>query len=336
MATRTTSANRTSRVAGLRITHPERVIDPASGATKLELAHFYASIAARLLPHLKARPVALVRAPEGLGGELFFQKHLQQLLIPKLRELDPELDPGHAPLMVIDNVTALVGAAQMGVVELHTWNALHTSIERPDRVVFDLDPGVGLPWARMVEAAELTKTLLDELGLQCFLKTSGGKGLHIVVPIARRHSSWKQAREFAKAVAQHLAATMPQRFSARSGARNRVGKVFVDYLRNGRGATSAAAYSVRARPMLPVSVPVTWEELVELRCADQWNVRNLEQRLQELEGRDPWGPYASVRQSLGAALRRLHEEALEPAQPAAVAASPAPRRMPPSTRAARH
>jgi bifunctional non-homologous end joining protein LigD len=291
-------------VRGVRITHPDRVIDAASGATKLELARYYDSVAPHLLPHLKARPVALVRAPDGVEGELFFQKHLQQLSIPKLRELDVALDPGHAPLMVIDKPAALVGAAQMGTVELHTWNALHTSIEKPDRVVFDLDPGAGLPWARMVEAAELTKTLLDELGLASFLKTSGGKGLHVVVPLARRHG-WEQAKAFVKAVAQHMAATLPQRFSARAGPRNRVGKVFVDYLRNGRGATSVAAFSARARPMLPVSVPIAWEELVELRSANQWNIRNLAQRLRDLEGADPWAGYAAVKQTLGEPLRHL-------------------------------
>ena len=294
----------TPAVRGVRITHPDRVIDAASGATKLELARYYEGVAAHALPHLKGRPVALVRAPDGVEGELFFQKHLQQLSIPRLRELDVALDPGHAPLMVIDNASALVGAAQMGTVELHTWNAVHTSIEKPDRVVFDLDPGAGLPWARMVEAAELTRTLLDELGLVSFLKTSGGKGLHVVVPLVRRHT-WEQAKAFVKAVAQHMASTLPQRFSAKAGPRNRVGKVFVDYLRNSRGATSVAAFSVRARPMLPVSVPIAWEELVELRAANQWNIRNLARRLRDLEGSDPWAGYARTRQTLHEALRHL-------------------------------
>ena len=321
--TPTTAQEADAVVHAVRITHADRVIDVASGATKLELARYYESVAPWLLPHLKARPVALVRAPDGVDGELFFQKHQQQLVIPKLRELDPALDPGHAPLMVIDNVTALVGAAQMGMVELHTWNALHTSIEKPDRVVFDLDPGAGLPWARMVEAAELTKTLLDELGLVSFLKTSGGKGLHVVVPLVRRHG-WEQAKAFVKAMSQHMASTLPQRFSAKAGPRNRIGKVFVDYLRNSRGATSAVAFSARARPMLPVSVPIAWEELVELRSANQWNIRNLAQRLRDLEGHDPWAGYAKVKQTLHEALRHLGLDEAE---------APAPR--PPRTSAGR-
>jgi bifunctional non-homologous end joining protein LigD len=291
-------------VHGLKVSHPERVIDSASGVTKLELVEYYQLVAPHILPHLKARPVALVRAPDGITGELFFQKHVQQLAIPKLRRLGPEIDPPHPSLIVIDNPTALVGAAQMGVVELHTWNAVYTHIDKPDRIVFDLDPGEGLPWARVVEAAELTKTLLDELGLVSFLKTSGGKGLHIVVPLQRRHG-WDFCKDFSQAVTLHLARTLPQRFAAKMGAKNRVGKVFVDYLRNNRGATSACAFSARARPHLGVSVPVAWDELVELRGGDQWTIRTLPQRLDDLKGHDPWADYEKSRQTLTVAARLL-------------------------------
>lgn len=294
-------------VHGLKISHPDRVLDPASGITKLELVEYYDLVAPQILPHLKARPVALVRAPDGIGGELFFQKHVQQLNIPKLRRLGPEIDPPHPSLIVIDNPTALVGAAQMGVVELHTWNAVYTSIEKPDRIVFDLDPGEGLPWARLVEAAELTKTLLDELGLKSFLKTSGGKGLHVVVPLQRRHG-WDFCRAFSQAVTLHLANTLPQRFAAKMGAKNRVGKVFVDYLRNNRGATSACAFSARARPHLGVSVPVAWDELVELRGGDHWTVRTVPQRLEDLKGHDPWADYEASRQTLTQASRMLSDD----------------------------
>ncbi len=292
-------------VRGLRISSPARVIDSASGATKLDLVRYYDAMADRLLPHLKGRPVALLRAPEGVQGELVFQKHVKPPLIPKAQQLDPALDPGHEPLIAIGNATALVGAAQFNAVELHTWNALAASIERPDRVVFDLDPGSGLPWAHMLEAAALVRTLLDELGLSSFVKTSGGKGLHVVVPIARRHG-WDEILAFAKAVSRHLAATLPQRFTATPGARHRVGKVFVDYLRNARGATSVCAWSVRARPTLPVSVPVSWDELPEIRSSAQWTIRDVEQRLQYLGNADPWQGYAAAaRQGLARALRRL-------------------------------
>ena len=294
-------------VHGLKISNGGRVIDPASGLTKLALAQYFEAVAPHILPHLKARPVALVRAPEGIAGELFFQKHVQRLVIPRIRRLDPKLDPPHPPLVVIDNPTALVGAAQMGVVELHTWNALYTNIEKPDRIVFDLDPGEGVAWAQVVEAAELTKTLLDELGLESFLKTSGGKGLHIVVPLQRRHD-WNTCRDFSQAVTLHLARTLPQQFAAKMGAKNRVGKVFVDYLRNNRGATSACAFSPRARPGLGVSVPLAWDELVELRGGDHWTVLTVPQRLDDLKGHDPWAGYEASRQTLTAAGRMLRDE----------------------------
>jgi bifunctional non-homologous end joining protein LigD len=290
-------------VAGVAISHPDRVIDPFSGVTKIELARYYEAISARLLPHLKARPVALLRAPEGINAEQFFQKHRAHLAIPKVRILGAKLDPGHEPLMVIDSTEALVGAAQMGTLELHTWNAIATSIERPDRMIFDLDPDPALPWSRMVEAATLTKALLDELGLQSFLKTSGGKGLHLVVPLARRHS-WDSVKRFSQAVAEHLAATISARFSAKMGPKNRIKKVFVDYLRNRRGASTVAAFSARARPGIAVSTPIHWDELAELKGSDHWTIRNLSGRLENLKN-DPWQSYAKTRQSLSRAATQL-------------------------------
>ena len=283
-------------VGTVAITHPDRVIDATSGLTKLDVAVYYERIAPMMLPHLKGRPVAMVRLPEGLGGEQFFQKHMEKGAIREVRLLEPNLDPGHPPLIVIETATALVGAAQMGAIELHTWNAIASSIERPDRIVFDLDPDAALPWESVLEAAELTKTLLDELGVKSFPKTSGGRGLHIVVPLTRQHA-WDMAKEFSRAVAAHLAATVPARFSARSGSANRVGKVFVDYLRNNRGSTTVSAFSVRARPGLPVSVPVTWKELFKTKQCDRWNITNIHQRLAKL-AEDPWRDYEKSRQSL--------------------------------------
>jgi bifunctional non-homologous end joining protein LigD len=291
-------------VLGVRISHPERVIDPDSGVTKLDLARYAESVAPLMLPHLDGRPVALVRAPDGLAGERFFQKHLARLVIPRIKQLDPALDPGHPPLLEIDSAAALVGAVQMGTLEFHPWNATHKAIEKPDRVIFDLDPDPDLPWALVLEAAELLKNLLDELQLQSFVKTSGGRGLHVLVPLARRHG-WDAAKAFAQAVAQQLADGLPERFSARMGAQNRVGKVFVDYLRNTRGATAACAFSPRARPGLPVSVPIAWDELVTLRSGAQWTVRTLAQRLAELDGHDPWQGWSTCRQTLSAAVRHL-------------------------------
>lgn len=278
-------------VAGVPISNPQRVIDPDSGTTKLQLAEFYAGIADWLLPYLDNRPVSLVRAPDGVGGEQFFQKHAERLAIPHIKHLDPSLDPSHARLMEIDSLPALVGAVQMGTIELHTWGATSDRIETPDHFVLDLDPDPALPWRSMLEATRLTLTVLDELNLEAYLKTSGGKGIHIIVPLARR-ADWDTVKGFAKAVAQFMTRQLPERFTATSGPKNRVGKIFIDYLRNGRGASTVAAYSVRARPGLPVSVPIARDELDGLRSAQQWTIANLQERLDGLR-ENPWSGYAN-------------------------------------------
>lgn len=277
--------------AGVNITHPDRVIDTQSGTQKQQLAQFYAGISRWILPFLHHRPVSLLRAPEGIDGEQFFQKHSERLAIPNIKQLDQALDPGHARLMEIDSVKALIGAVQMGSVEFHTWGATSDKIETPDLFVLDLDPDPALPWKAMLEAAQLTLSVLDEIGLQAFVKTSGGKGLHLVVPLARR-DGWDTVKAFAKAIAQFMTAQLPERFTATSGPKNRVGKIFIDYLRNARGASTVTAYSVRARPGLPVSVPISREELKGLRSAQQWTVANLQQRLDGLKA-DPWDGYAN-------------------------------------------
>jgi bifunctional non-homologous end joining protein LigD len=278
-------------VADVPISNPQRVIDPDSGTTKLQLAEFYAGIADWLLPYLDNRPVSLVRAPDGVGGEQFFQKHAERLAIPHIKHLDRSLDPSHARLMEIDSLPALVGAVQMGAIEMHTWGATSDRIETPDHFVLDLDPDPALPWRSMLEATRLTLTVLDELNLDAYLKTSGGKGIHIIVPLARR-AGWDTVKGFAKAVAQFMTRQLPERFTATSGPKNRVGKIFIDYLRNGRGASTVAAYSVRARPGLPVSVPIARDELDGLRSAQQWTIANLQERLDGLQ-ENPWSGYAN-------------------------------------------
>ena len=278
-------------VFGVKITHPDRVIDTQSGTQKLQLAQFYESISEWILPFLRNRPVSLLRAPEGIAGEQFFQKHSEHLAIPNIKQLDQALDPGHARLMEIDSPAALIGAVQMGAVELHTWGATADKIETPDLFVLDLDPDPALPWKSMLEAAQLTLSVLDELGLEAFVKTSGGKGLHLVIPLARK-DDWDTVKAFAKAIAQFMTQQLPERFTATSGPKNRIGKIFIDYLRNARGASTVAAYSVRARPGLPVSVPVSRDELKGLHGAQQWTVANLHERLQNLK-KDPWAGYAN-------------------------------------------
>lgn len=286
---------------GVTITHPERVIDPASQLRKIDVAQYYEKAAERLLPWLADRPVSLVRVPDGVGGEQFFQRHASRTEIPGAQPLDPKLDPGHAPLLRIATAKGLVGAAQMSALELHTWNAALNDLEKPDRFVLDLDPDPSLPWQRMIEATQLTLTLLDELGLSAYLKTSGGKGMHILVPLQRRHS-WDEVKDFAHAISRHMASLMPDRFSAVSGPKNRVGKIFIDYLRNTRGASTVCVWSVRAREGLPVSVPVRRDELASLEAANQWTIANVDERL---AAADPWADWANTKQRL---TRRMIEQ----------------------------
>lgn len=280
----------------IRITHPDRVIDATSGSTKMQLAQYYAGIAQWILPTLQNRPVALVRAPEGIAGELFFQKNAERLAIPGIETAEAE------PVMLVNNVEALVGAVQMSTIEFHTWNATSQNLELPDRFVLDLDPDPALPWKSMVEATTLTLTVLDELGLKSFIKTSGGKGIHVVVPLTPK-DDWQSVKDFSHAIVKYMAKLIPDRFSAVSGPKNRVGRIFVDYLRNGRGATTINAFSVRTREGLPVSVPIFREELNEIKGANIWNIHNIHERLGQLDT-DPWAGFFTTKQTITKEMRR--------------------------------
>lgn len=298
-----TPAKRTpAALKSLRITHADRVIDRSTGFTKQNVLEHYAQVATLMLPHLKARPTSLVRAPSGIGGELFFQKHAEAASIPGIKLLDPALDPDHDPLLEVPNAAALLSATQLNVIEFHTWNATARAIHKPDRMTLDLDPGEGVAWPQMQEAAQLVHAFLDELKLSSFLKTSGGKGLHVVVPLKRQYD-FDTVKDFSLALVKHLAAVIPQRFVAKSGPKNRVGKIFPDYLRNGFGATTVCAWSLRARPGLGVSVPVAWDELESLTGGAHWTAQTLGGRL--AVGNTPWDTYEASRNSLTAAMKQV-------------------------------
>jgi len=287
----------------LRVTHPERVIDPSTSLTKGDLVRFYASVSTLMLPHLRERPVALLRAPRGVKAPTFFQKHANSdSELPCVERLDPALDPDHEPLLGLSSAEALASIAQMNVIEVHTWNATTRAIDRPDRIVFDLDPGEGVAWAQVQEAAHLLHAFLDELKLASFLKSSGGKGLHVVVPLSPKYD-WDTVKALAQAIVVHLAEVIPERFVAKSGAKNRVGRIYIDYLRNAFGATTIAAWSARARPGLGVSVPITWAELEALRSGAHWNVGNIGERFEQ--GNAPWDAYEASRQTLTHAMKQL-------------------------------
>lgn len=291
------------RPSSVNVTHPDRVVDAASGIRKVDLVRYYESVANWMLPHLVARPVALLRAPDGIAEKVFFQKHGESTGLPGLTVHPSSLWRGHEALLTVDSAEALVAAAQLNVVEFHTWNSTVATLHRPDRVIFDLDPGEGVPWSHVREAALLVQGLLSELALHAWVKTSGGKGLHVVVPLAPE-LDYKTVKSFSQAVVRHLAKTLPQRFVDKSGAGNRKGKVFVDYLRNGIGQTTVAAFSARARPGMGVSMPIPWSQLPEVRSGDQWNVHNAREYL-SFQSEDPWSDFWRTPQTLATAIDRL-------------------------------
>jgi bifunctional non-homologous end joining protein LigD len=293
---RSRHADGPTAIAGITLSNPDRVLYPEQNLTKLGLARYYERVADWIVPHLEDRPLTLVRCPEGHAGECFYQKHAKETVPDVIGRVDIPEDHGTGTYMVANSLSAVIALVQMGVLELHTWGAKRDLLERPDRFIIDLDPDPSVPWAQVVEAAQLIRTLLDELDLACFLKTTGGKGLHVAVPLQRVHT-WDEVKAFSKAVADHLVKLIPDRFVANMSKQKRKGKIYVDFLRNARGATAIAAYSTRAKPGAPVSVPLSWDELsVDLR-SDHFTVDNVLDRLTGMR-RDPWRTYFTNKQQL--------------------------------------
>jgi bifunctional non-homologous end joining protein LigD len=283
-------------VAGIALTHPDKILFPRIGLTKLALAEYYESVADWLLPHLQDRPLALVRCPQGDGHKCFFQKHVDDSVTDAIERIEVPEENGTDIYMMANSLSAVIGLVQMGVLELHTWGSREGSLMQPDRMIFDLDPAEGLGWETVVEGAQLMHGLLDEIGLRSFLKTTGGKGLHIVVPL-KPERPWDEVKAFSKTIAEHLARTLPDRFTSNMAKAKRGGKIFIDYLRNGRGATAVAAFSTRAKPDATVSMPIFWEELGGDVRADTFTVRNVQQRLGGLK-KDPWKDYWNLKQEI--------------------------------------
>jgi bifunctional non-homologous end joining protein LigD len=290
-----------TEIAGVKISNPDRVLYPEQGLTKRELALFYERIAAWILPHLKDRPLTLVRCPEGHARQCFYQKHVNEQFPASITRVQVEEGGGAVPYGAVSSLTGLISLVQMGVLEIHVWGSHVDDVERPDYIVFDLDPDVGLPWERVVEGTLKVRERLEELGLRTYLKTTGGKGLHVCVPLVRR-DEWDEVKAFTKAVVESIVAEEPGRYTSKLPKASRKGKIFIDYLRNGRGATSIAAYSTRARPGAPVSTPLFWEELETDVRANTYTVRNLPERLESLDA-DPWAGFLKERQSITAAMK---------------------------------
>jgi bifunctional non-homologous end joining protein LigD len=278
----------------VHLTHPERLLFADPVITKADLAAFYAAIARFILPGLIKRPLMLLRCPDGAGGECFFQKHVSGTFPAAVHQVT---DSGaRQRWMYIDNVAGLLGLVQMNAVEYHVWGAQVGDLERCDRLIMDLDPGSGVAWRAVVEAALRLRQRLEAHRLRSFVRTSGGKGLHVVIPL-RPAASWESVREFARALAEDVARAAPQLYLTNASKSARDGRIFLDYLRNGRGATAVCSYSVRNRPGTPVATPLSWEELPRVRAADQFRFSNIRRRLSSLRA-DPWEDIGAVRQRL--------------------------------------
>lgn len=288
-------------IAGVRISHPDRVIYPELGVTKLDLARFYESIAKWIVPHVKGRPLTLVHCPNGLLAECHYMRHTKAWGPTALRRVHIREKTKTGEYLVADDLAGVIALIQMGIVEIHTWNSSFDDLERPDRIIWDLDPGPDVTWAQVVAAARAVRAVLDILKLQSWIKTTGGRGLHIVVPIVPTRN-WSECLAFARAVADVLVRADPERFTTSFAKQGRQSKILIDYLRNNRTNTSVAAFSTRARAEATVSMPLTWSELARAR-PETFRVNTVERRLKRLSA-DPWQEYWTTRQRVSDAVMK--------------------------------
>lgn len=283
-------------VAGVRLTHPDRVMYPEQGVTKIDLAHYYEDIREWVLPQLANRPLTLVRCPEGRQKECFFQKHLAKTLAREVPRVGFRESRGVKDYAYVKSIAHVVALVQAGVLEFHPVGCQVDDLEHPDMMVFDFDPSPGVPWREMLRAVREMHERLDELGLPAFLRTTGGKGLHVVVPLKPK-ADWDTVKNFAQTVSEQHAADDPRHLTTNMSKAKRKGRIFVDYLRNARGSTAIASYSARAREGAPVAVPVRWDELGTALRPDRYNVDNLRRRLGALKS-DPWEDFFAARTPL--------------------------------------
>jgi bifunctional non-homologous end joining protein LigD len=291
---RSAAPSERAEVAGVRLSNPGRVYFPDLGVSKSEVAQYYEAMAERALPALVNRPLSLLRCPDGAERHCFFQKHIQDSVSSQVGRV--VIEKGEAPYAVVKDLAGIVSLVQIAALELHVWGSRADRIERPDLLVFDLDPDPSVRWRPLADTARVLRGLLGELGLVAFLRTTGGKGLHVVVPIQRR-PSWQDVKSFTHAVATRLVREMPERFTAQISKQKRKGKILIDYLRNQRGATAIGSYSLRARPGAPVAMPIAWEELDSKAGPPVWSIREAPARLALP---DPWRDFEASRRALTA------------------------------------
>ncbi|HET7569932.1 MAG TPA: DNA ligase D [Gammaproteobacteria bacterium] len=300
--TTTRARGKGEAVAGVRLSNPNRVLYEQMGITKLDLAHYYESIADWILPQLADRPLSLLRCPSG-AGNCFFQKHPGEALVPGMPRIDITENNGDLRTYVyVHALPDLISLVQAGTLEIHPWGSRVDNVDKPDLIVFDLDPSPEVGWAEVLRVAGTLRERLEQLGLTPFVRLTGGKGLHLVVPL-RRRDGWDEIKAFARAVCEAHVHDEPKKLTATMSKAKRRGRIFLDYLRNGRGATAIASYSTRAHPHAPVSVPVRWDELSESIQSDYYRVDNLPQRLAALKA-NPWADFESARRQITKAMRK--------------------------------
>jgi bifunctional non-homologous end joining protein LigD len=291
-------------VAGVSLSHPDRLIYPDLGISKADLARYYETIAPWVLPHVVGRPLTLLHCPQGMAGPCMYLKHAKQWGPSALRRVRIQEKTKVGEYLVADSISAVVALVQMGIVEIHTWNSTTAALERPNRIIWDLDPGPDVRWPQVVTGARLVREVLKTLGLVSWVKTTGGRGLHVVVPINPARD-WSECLAYARAVSEAIVRTDPALYTTTFAKRGREAKILIDYLRNNRTNTSICAFSPRARPGAPVSVPVGWREL--RATPDTSTVETVLRRLRRRA--DPWKDYWLAKQPISAssfeALRRL-------------------------------
>lgn len=284
-------------VGGVTITHPEREVFGEGGPTKGEVAAYYEAVAPWMLPELRDRPLSVVRCPSGSSGQCFFQKHHSDALGKDVKAVAlTEKDGGEAEYIYVDDVRGILELVQMNTLEFHPWGARVDDPDRPDRLIFDLDPAKGVPWKAVVAGAREIRERLAAVGLESFVRASGGKGLHVVAPF-RRGPSWTDVKSFCERLADDMVAEGPKRYIAEASKAKREGMIFIDWLRNTRGATSVTGWSLRARPGAPVAMPLRWEEIARLKSGGAFDLKKALKRAASLRD-DPWAGIAELKQAL--------------------------------------
>lgn len=288
-----------------RLTHPDRVLFAAQGLTKRGLAEYYLEIADAMLPHIARRPLVLVRCPEGRKGSCFYQKHPAQGMSDALHRVKVHEKTKTEEYLFLEDINGLIELVQFGTLEIHVWGSKVDDVDRPDRIVFDLDPGEEVAWRAVIDSMREMRSLLEGIGLRSFPKSTGGKGLHVVVPI-EPSATWTMVKDFTRTLAEVMAERHPERYTTNMAKRARTGRIFIDYLRNDRGATAIAPFSTRARPGAPIAVPLSWSEVTEKLSPAQFTVERVRARLKKMR-KDPWDGFFDAKQPIQSLIGTLRE-----------------------------